>query len=362
MGSVSLKIGDGTARFHRSTLCSSVVRLLMLFSVLVTNLFALYAFTSSPHPHSTTTTTTSSTSSLADHVSSILRDIESSERTLYQISRDVSGYPSLDPTSPSLPHELRSFLSRQPLPLGKDSRSGITELASSVSHSCLSPSPDPLRQFMSYRPRAPCPSPDHPHLPLKLLSLSCDPLPRRRCLSRSSPPPPHTTANPTKTSDSKNDFSVDDVLSLSPPGAVRIGFDVDAPNADFAAAMAVHNVTVVTSSGGWIHRDGLLTLNITPRRRFPFYDNVFDLVRMVKGLDGGDAMEFFMFDIDRVLRPGGLLWLDSYYCVDGETKTTVTRLVDKFGYKKLKWVVGEKAGLGKGRVYLSAVLRKPVRG
>ena len=48
MGSVSLKIGDGTARFKRATICTSAVNGLMLFSVLTTNLFALYAFTYNP--------------------------------------------------------------------------------------------------------------------------------------------------------------------------------------------------------------------------------------------------------------------------------------------------------------------------
>ncbi|URD77048.1 hypothetical protein MUK42_37477 [Musa troglodytarum] len=48
-------------------------------------------------------------------------------------------------------------------------------------------------------------------------------------------------------------------------------------------------------------------------RRFPFYDSVFDLVHAINTLDEGgapslgqasrtEALEFFMFDIDRVLR------------------------------------------------------------
>ncbi|KAM1091758.1 hypothetical protein ACFX19_019422 [Malus domestica] len=53
MGSVSLKIDDGIARFRRTSLCSSTVNLLMLFSVITTNLFALYAFTCSPKDHQT---------------------------------------------------------------------------------------------------------------------------------------------------------------------------------------------------------------------------------------------------------------------------------------------------------------------
>jgi hypothetical protein len=84
-------------------------------------------------------------------------------------------------------------------------------------------------------------------------------------------------------------------------------------------------------------------------------------------LDGGDKpekLEFLMFDIDRILRAGGLFWLDNFYCADDEKKTALTRLIERFGYKKLKWVVGEKidtAGSGKSEVYLSAVLQKPAR-
>lgn len=361
MGSVTLHIGDGTARFRRSTLWPSLVHLVMLFSVLITNLFALYAFTYSPpppppHPNDASRSHNLS-SALTSQISSILREIELSERKLHQIERDLAGYPSLlDPTSPRLPAELRSFLSRRPLPLGKDSRSGITELVSSVAHSC---SPDLLSPFMSYSPHSLCPSPSS-SLPLS----SCDPLPRRRCLTRSNPrssPSPTTAATAAKTK-SKNDFSVENVLSLAPSGTIRIGLDFDAPSPDFAAAAARHNVTVVTSSPAPLHADGLLFLTMSPAQRFPFYDNIFGVVRVAKGMEEAEAMEFLMFDVDRVLRPKGLLWLDNYCCVDDERKRMVTRLIERFGYKKLKWVVGEKAESGKTRVYLSAVLQKPTRG
>ncbi|CAN1323125.1 Probable methyltransferase At1g29790 [Linum perenne] len=70
-----------------------------------------------------------------------------------------------------------------------------------------------------------------------------------------------------------------------------------------------------------------------------------------------------MFDIDRVLRAGGLFWLDNFYCANDDKKRVVTRLIEKFGYKKLKWVVGDKVdAAGKSEIYLSAVLQKPARG
>lgn len=144
--------------------------------------------------------------------------------------------------------------------------------------------------------------------------------------------------------------------------------------------MAERNVTVVTASAvsdniEKVAGKGVFPLTMSSAVRFPFYDGVFDLVHTTKGLDEGgaegmglgraEAMEFLMFDVDRVLRAGGFFWLDNYLCVDDERKRMVTRLIEKFGYKKLKWVVGEKAdssGKAKAQVYLSAVLQKPARG
>jgi hypothetical protein len=118
----------------------------------------------------------------------------------------------------------------------------------------------------------------------------------------------------------------------------------------------------------YIAARGLFPLFISFNHRFPFYDNVFDLVRASSTLDydddvvGGkqEKLEFLMFDIDRILRAGGLFWIDNFYC-SNEKKIALTRLIEKFGYRKLKWVVGEKIDSGKYHVFLSAVLQKPVR-
>ncbi|THG00517.1 hypothetical protein TEA_004012 [Camellia sinensis var. sinensis] len=80
MVSVSLKIGDGTARFKRATLCSSAVNVLMLFSVLTTNVL-------------------------------------------------------IDLSRPNIATALKLFLKQHALPLGRDSRTGITEMVASVGHS-----------------------------------------------------------------------------------------------------------------------------------------------------------------------------------------------------------------------------------
>ena len=154
-------------------------------------------------------------------------------------------------------------------------------------------------------------------------------------------------------------------------GRIRIGVDVGGGSRSFAARMSDRNVTVITNTlnidapfNGFIAARGLFHLFLSLDHRFPFYDNVFDLVRAGSSLDVGgkpEKLEFLMFDIDRILRANGLLWLDSVYCANDEKKQALTRLIERFGYKKLKWVVGEKVESGKSEVVLSAVLQKPVR-
>ncbi|KAK4768690.1 hypothetical protein SAY87_003831 [Trapa incisa] len=422
MGSVSLKIGDGTARFQRATICSSALNILMLLSVVATNIFALYAFTYSKsqnegqgllhhHPHN-------NVQLLSEQVSIILREIDSSQKKLAKMEKELLGYESLDLSRPNMASELKIFLDRHPLPLGKDSRTGITEMVASVGHSCEK-SADLLSQYMAYKPHGPCP--DDWSLAQKLILRGCEPLPRRRCFAKPIPklgtlkplpaslwkPVSNKTVNwsglgcksfecvntkkitrecagcfdlvssyePQKfvKARGKNDFLIDDVLAMA-GGSVRIGFDIGGGSGTFAARMAERNVTVITNTlnidapfSEFIAARGLFPLYLSLDHRFPFYDNALDLVHASSLLDLGTAkvekLEFLMFDIDRILRAGGLFWLDNFYYTSEEKKRTLTRLIELFGYKKLKWVIGEKAnvsGSSKSEV-LSAVLQKPIR-
>ncbi|KAL2346257.1 hypothetical protein Fmac_000257 [Flemingia macrophylla] len=416
MGSVSLKIGDGSARFKKASLCSSaLINTLMIFSVIITNLFALYAFTASPHTHHPHPLH-KNLSLISEQVTLILREIHSSEKKLAQIQKDLLGYQSIDLSQPNIPNELKLFLHRHPLPLGKDSKTGITQMVSSIGHSCHKSS-NLLSRYMTYNVSRPCP--DDWSVAQKLILRGCEPLPRRRCfaktISKGNLLHPFPTslwkpvANKTVNwsglscksfeclngkrlgrdcigcfdlvngyendrfvkSRSKSDFVVDEVLALG-NGGVRIGLDVGGGSGSFAAVMAERNVTVVTITlnvdapfSEFIAARGLFPLFLSLDHRLPFYDNVFDLVRGGSGLDGGgrpEKLEFLMFDIDRVLRAGGLLWMDNLYYVDGEKKRVLTRLIERFGYKKLKWVMGDNnVGSAKSHAVLSAVLQKPIR-
>ncbi|XP_054798614.1 probable methyltransferase At1g29790 [Prosopis cineraria] len=418
MGSVSLKVGDGTARFKRATFCSSAVNILMILCVITTNLFALYAFTASPRHHRNHLLlhTQKNFSLISEQVSLILREIDSSQKKLVQMEKELLGYENVDLSRPNIASELKLYLQHHQLPLGKDSRTGITEMVASVGHSCEK-SADLLSQYMNYKIAGPCP--DDWSSAQKLILRGCEPLPRRRCLAKSVPkvglyPFPTSLWKPVgnKTVNwsglgcknfeclngkklgrdctgcfdlvngyenqryvkarGKNDFVIDDVLALG-SGGIRIGLDIGGGSGSFAARMADRNVTVITSTlnidapfSEFIAARGLFPLFLSLAHRFPFYDNLFDLVHASSALDVGgkpEKLEFLMFDIDRILRAGGLFWLDNFYCATDEKKRALTRLIERFGYKKLKWVVGEKVdsvGSGKSEV-LSAVLQKPVR-
>ncbi|XP_075520842.1 putative methyltransferase At1g29790 [Primulina tabacum] len=412
MGSVSLKIGDGTARFKRASVCSTAVNLMMFFSVITTNLFAFYAFTYHP---TTANQNPKNMAVISEKVSLILREIESSQKKLAQMEKEILGYESLDLSRPNIANELKKFLNPHQLPLGKDSRTGITEMVASVGHSCEK-SVDLLSQFMSYKINGLCP--DDWSLGQKLILQGCEPLPRRRCFAKTipkvglQPSPVSLWKNVSEKAlswsglgcknfacldskklnrdcagcfdilngyenqryvkaRSKNDFLTDDVLAMG-NGGIRIGFDIGGGSGTFGARMAERNVTIVTATlnidapfNEFIASRGLFPLYLSLDSRFPFYDNVFDLVHAANGLDIGgkpEKLEFLMFDTDRVLRAGGLFWLDNFYCSTDDKKRDLTRLIERFGYKKLKWIVGEKVnGQGKSEVYLSAVLQKPVR-
>ncbi|KAL7261801.1 hypothetical protein ACSBR1_000244 [Camellia fascicularis] len=415
MGLVSLKIGDGTARFKRVTLGSSAMNVLMLFSLLTTNLFALYAFTSSPKNQTLLHHAHKNISLISEQVSLILREIDSSQNKPTQMEKGLLGYETIDLSRPNIANELKLFLRHHKLPLGKDSRTGITEMVASVGHSCEK-SMDLLSQYMNYRVSGPCP--DDWSLAQKLILRGCEPLPRRRCFAKSIPKVGlysfpislwknvsdkilnwsglgcknlqclnskklskdcvgcfdlvNGFENPKYVkSRTKNDFLIDDVLALG-SGGIRIGFDLGGGSGTFAARMAERNVTVITATlnidfpfSEFIAARGLFPLYLSLDHRFPFYDNVFDLVHVASALDVGgrsEKLEFLMFDIDRILRPGGLFWLDNFYCTSDEKKGALALLIERFGYKKLKWVVGDKVnGSGKSEVYLSFVLQKPVR-
>ncbi|KAJ7533832.1 hypothetical protein O6H91_13G066800 [Diphasiastrum complanatum] len=171
----------------------------------------------------------------------------------------------------------------------------------------------------------------------------------------------------------RHDFPLDQVLALK-NGTIRIGLDIGGGTASFAARMHEHNVTIVTSSlnlkgpfNEFIALRGLVPLHLTISQRLPFFDNTLDLVHSMHVLSNWipqESLEFLLYDIDRVLRPGGLFWLERFFCTENQLHSIYVPMIENLGYTKLKWAVGLKAdkkGMALNHYYLSALLEKPAR-
>lgn len=114
------------------------VNILMIFSVITTNLFALYAFTFSPkyYQNHIFHNTHKNISLISEQVSIILSEIDSSQRQFAKMEKELLGYEIIDISRPNIADEFKLFLQHHQLPLGKDSRIGITKMVASVGHSC----------------------------------------------------------------------------------------------------------------------------------------------------------------------------------------------------------------------------------
>ncbi|KAG5021304.1 hypothetical protein JHK82_017205 [Glycine max] len=49
------------------------------------------------------------------------------------------------------------------------------------------------------------------------------------------------------------------------------------------------------------------------------------------------VMEFLLLDVDRVLRGGGYLWVDHFFSKGVVLEKVYALLIEKLGYKKVKW-------------------------
>ncbi|CAD6266395.1 unnamed protein product [Miscanthus lutarioriparius] len=169
-------------------------------------------------------------------------------------------------------------------------------------------------------------------------------------------------------------YSIDAVLRARPNGTVQIGLDLcgGSPSGTFAARMLerarVTVLTVVVNSdtpfGSFVALRGLVPLHVTAAHRLPLFDGTMDIVHAghdlgVSGWMATDVMlEFALFDMYRVLRPGGLFWLDHFICAATQLNATFAPMLDRVGFRKLRWNTGR--GKEKGQWYVSALLEKPM--
>lgn len=320
-----------------------------------------------------------------------------------------------------LPSEFLAFTSPHKLPFGFSRNFDSDEIIPPVGRPCTM-FPDLLRRYMSYRVNGSCP--DDELLAQKLLLKGCEPLPRRRCRPASQqeyvepyPLPESLWTTPTDSSvvwtaytcknyeclinrktqkgfdDCKDcfdlngreknrwsstkgaglDFSIDEVLAVKKPGTIRIGLDIGGGVATFAVRMRERNITILTTSmnlngpfNTFIASRGVIPLYLSISQRLPFFDNTLDIVHSMHVLSNWiptTLLHFLFFDIYRVLRPGGLFWLDHFFCVGEQFEQVYAPLIESIGFNKVKWVVGRKMDRGPelNEMYLSALLEKPLK-
>ncbi|GAV87399.1 Methyltransf_29 domain-containing protein [Cephalotus follicularis] len=347
-----------------------------------------------------------------NETSSVDEDLSAPEE-----SEDEEGLMSKKVFSSS---ELHNYTSPKPNRLiGKKNFLGVEAVNPSIGLACARMASN-VDGFMSYNVHGMCP--DDWDMAQKLIASGCEPLPRRRCFSKTparygKPLPINSSlwSQPSdadilwnrykckrysclvssKTMDRRGffkcadcfnlskrgwdtptnesisaEFTIDEVLALK-PGEIRIGLDFSPTTGTFAAMMRERNVTIASATlnlgapfSEVIALRGLLPLYVSINSRLPFFDNTLDIVHSTMFLDGWINMEllqFVLFDWDRVLRPKGLLWVDRFFCKKDDMKLYLDEFT-RLGYRKLLWRVAPKNDKLQDELFFSAVLEKPARG
>ncbi|XP_060206330.1 probable methyltransferase At1g29790 [Lycium barbarum] len=309
--------------------------------------------------------------------------------------------------------EIRKYITPKVSRNGEVNAYGTPKIYNTIGHACVSMKKE-LEEYMDYDIGSYCK--DDWNLAQKLMLYGCDPLPRRRCLTRASklyrkPYPIDkslweipdrgnvrwsnykcrnfeclASKNPKRgytkctgcfemdkeqrkwvtNSSVPVDFLIKDVLAIK-AGEIRIGLDYGVGTGTFAARMREQNVTIVSTAlnlgapfSETIALRGLIPLYVTLNQRLPFFDNAMDLIHTNGLMDGWidlQLLDFILFDWDRVLRPGGLLWIERFFCNRRDLDEFMYMFL-QFRYKKHKWAISPKS---KDEVYLSALLEKPPR-
>lgn len=313
--------------------------------------------------------------------------------------------------------EVRKYITPKENRVGKINIYGTEKVYNTIGHACVLMKKE-LEEYMDYDIGSYCK--DDWTLGQKLMIHGCDPLPRRRCLTRASklykrPYPINESlwrmpeggnvrwanylcknyaclssknpkrgyskcsgcfemekeklkwVNSTNATSIPVDFTIKDVLVIK-PGEMRIGLDFGVGTGTFAARMSEENVTIVSTAlnlgapfSETIALRGLIPLYVTLNQRLPFFDNTMDLIHTSGFMDGWidlQLLDFILFDWDRVLRPGGLLWIDRFFCKRKDLDDYMYLFL-QFRYRKHKWAIAPKS---KDEVFLSALLEKPPRG
>ncbi|KAJ0970868.1 hypothetical protein J5N97_018827 [Dioscorea zingiberensis] len=331
------------------------LNLLLLLAMVATNILSLYHLLSTTrNPSATSQTTIVDHSPVPDH---LLHQLHTIRATITHLTRSRSSKPTAEDAPPPPPEDLLLYARISPIA------------------SACSDHPELLHRYMNYTPFHPCP-PDSLPLAESLILRGCHPLPRRRCFSPS--PIPKTLTDPISdftrllSFGSALDLPIPQLLRLS-TSPIRLALDIGGGTGALASLLRrLANATVLTTTMnlGYPYNEavasqGLVPLHAPLQQRFPVHDGALDLVRAGRAVNRWiptPSLEFLLFDADRVLRAGGLLWMDHFFCRAGDLTGIYSPMIGRLGYKRIKWAVENKTdagGLRYGEVYLTALLQKP---
>ncbi|KAM7257016.1 hypothetical protein ACFE04_012757 [Oxalis oulophora] len=365
------------------------LNMVLLIAMVATNILSLYHLSTTLQSNNTKPP---SAQPLPDHLVKQLQTIRS---TIAHLTRQQHPPPSPS-TSTATPTSSDLLLYAH-----------LSPIASSCHNHA-----DLLNKYMDYTPFATCPF--HSDSVAETLMLhGCHPLPRRRCFTKTPSKPtnslPHDpfyaslpdnniiwskyTCNSLScvvknqpnngfdmskevsaftTFKTELDLTIQQLLQISQLGnsVLRLGIDIGAATGTFAAKMKLHNVTIVSTTMNLnspynevMALRGLVPMHVPLQQRLPVFDGVMDLVRCGHAVNRWipvPMMEFLLFDVDRVLRGGGYLWLDRFFAKKDALESVFVPVIGKLGYKKIKWATADKTNSKSGDVYLTALLQKPV--
>ncbi|RZC83444.1 hypothetical protein C5167_046230 [Papaver somniferum] len=365
------------------------LNLLLLLAMVATNILSLY------HLSSSLNKPVKSSQQVPDHLIHQLNTIRATINHLTHL-RSTTSDPDVT-SKPPIPSDLLLYAHISPI--------------ASACHD----HPELLHRYMNYTPFSLCPF--DTALSESLILRGCHPLPRRRCFTPTPSKPissSRKTNNPFPSSfpdsavawasyvncksfqcliskydgfdmkvesskfvnpKSDLDLPISQLLQIakSASSVIRLGLDVGAGTGTFAARMKLHNVTVLSTSMNLgapynevIALRGIIPLHVPLQQRFPIFDGIVDLVRFSHAVNRWiptTSMDFLFYDVDRVLRSGGYLWLDHFFSKRLDLEFTYSPMIKKLGYKIVKWATDSKndsSGIKNDEVYLTALLQKPV--
>ncbi|GJM91588.1 hypothetical protein PR202_ga07974 [Eleusine coracana subsp. coracana] len=323
--------------------------------------------------------------------------------SLYHLSLRAATSP---PLLPSLQLQLQQQLEKEEVPHADDEqealirqlgaiRAGVSQLNHLRSSS--PPPPPPPPELVLYSRLAPvasacaartrtsstatCPTP-----PSRPAPTTRSPSPSRSSSAAATAPPPQSLGFDVARTEAARFLRARGPLDLTAPqllrlaslgraGPIRLGLDIGGGTGTLAARLKkLANATVVTTTMnlGAPYSEaaaarGVVPLHAPLQQRFPVGDGTMDVVRAGHAVNRWipeAALEFLWYDADRALRPGGLLWVDHFWCRRADLEGVYAAMLRRLGYKTIKWAVGDKTvaaggNRAKDEVYLTALLQKP---